>query len=251
MRDDGKPLGFGRIAGDIESQNGLEQELSALTWLQQNKWKCFNSPSILGKGSHGKMTYLVETYVPHGTRKIRTWISYIENNLLTELCEKSQKQQRITNMLWFNKIQPCSEIWNQILILIKELEPYSGYTMCAVHGDYTPWNMRKTKEGIMWLFDWEDFSDCAPRLVDPLHYYIVVKLLLEKKDPQNTGREIGETLKQKIRGRLITTGDALLALTYLRFRSPPFFTEDIWRKLVQEVITQVRKDQSSLRSILM
>ena len=242
MRDDGMPLGFGRIAYDIESQKGLEQELSALTWLQQNKWKCFNSPSILGKGSHGKMTYLVETYVPPGTRQIRTGISYIENNLLAELCEKSKKRQRITNMVWFNKSRPCSKIWNQIFTLIQELEPSDGYTMCAVHGDYTPWNMRKAKDGIMWLFDWEDFSDCAPKLVDPLHYYMVVKLLLEKKNPQFTGREIGGILKQQIREGLITTGDALLALTYLRFRSPPFFTEDIWRKLEKEVITLFQND---------
>ena len=54
----------------------------------------------------------------------------------------------------------------------------------AWHGDWTPWNMTATTEGLL-VWDWERFGTEVPVGFDPLHYRLQAAIVRDGKDPRS------------------------------------------------------------------
>jgi hypothetical protein len=50
------------------------------------------------------------------------------------------------------------------------------------HGDWTPWNMASTKDGLL-VWDWERFSAPAPTGYDALHCWLQAEVVGNRRDP--------------------------------------------------------------------
>jgi hypothetical protein len=52
------------------------------------------------------------------------------------------------------------------------------------HGDWTPWNMTSTSEGLL-VWDWERFGTEVPVGFDPLHYRLQAAIVRDGRDPRD------------------------------------------------------------------
>jgi hypothetical protein len=55
-------------------------------------------------------------------------------------------------------------------------------TYGAWHGDWTPWNMASTRDGLL-VWDWERFAVGAPFGFDALHYWLQNEVVPRRRDP--------------------------------------------------------------------
>jgi hypothetical protein len=68
---------------------------------------------------------------------------------------------------------------------LTELGPRAGQlelTFGAWHGDWTPWNMAATSDGLL-LWDWERFATGVPVGFDALHHWLQAEVVSGRRDP--------------------------------------------------------------------
>jgi hypothetical protein len=58
----------------------------------------------------------------------------------------------------------------------------------AWHGDWTPWNMASTRDGLQ-VWDWERFCDGVPVGFDAAHHWLQEQVVPGRRDPQAAARE--------------------------------------------------------------
>jgi hypothetical protein len=58
----------------------------------------------------------------------------------------------------------------------------------AWHGDWTPWNMACTRDGLL-VWDWERFAVGVPVGFDPLHYWLQAAAVSPQRDPADAAAE--------------------------------------------------------------
>jgi hypothetical protein len=58
----------------------------------------------------------------------------------------------------------------------------------AWHGDWAPWNMANTSQGLM-VWDWERFAPGIPLGFDALHYWLQAKLKMWRRNPQGAATQ--------------------------------------------------------------
>lgn len=97
---------------------------------------------------------------------------------------------QITEAFFGDRVQPT--ISNKIFELYCELSSIKknvdGVELELSHGDFAPWNIRKTSNGYI-IFDWEN-CDYRIKGFDILHYIVVVLMMLKGKS-LNEAIEIG------------------------------------------------------------
>lgn len=70
----------------------------------------------------------------------------------------------------------------QALTVLEERAGAETLTFGAWHGDWTPWNMASTDDGLL-VWDWERFACGVPLGFDALHYWLQSEVTLEHHDP--------------------------------------------------------------------
>jgi hypothetical protein len=65
---------------------------------------------------------------------------------------------------------------------LDRLDPRAALRLGAWHGDWTPWNMAATTEGLL-LWDWERFATGVPVGFDALHYWLQAEVTRPARDP--------------------------------------------------------------------
>lgn len=79
-----------------------------------------------------------------------------------------------------------------------------------MHGDLTPWNLRRCGPGLPWLIDWEDAS-WAPPGADLVYYAATSDVVLGSSTPADPGRsEAAEFWLERLAGRSGDDHDAAL-----------------------------------------
>ncbi len=139
MRD-GDPIAFVKLRQtDVES---LHTEAAAM----QSVWHCqpgsFSIPEPLGEGRAGEWHYLAISPLPDGAHRAPGDI-------------------------------PLGLIIDDIQVALQDLarEPGVPEHWRPMHGDFTPWNLRRLKTGSLVLIDWE-YADWGPPRADEVMYSV-------------------------------------------------------------------------------
>jgi hypothetical protein len=64
-------------------------------------------------------------------------------------------------------------------------------TYGAWHGDWAPWNMSNTRDGLL-VWDWERFADDVPVGFDALHRWVQTEVRPGRRDPRAVAAECPE-----------------------------------------------------------
>lgn len=122
-----KAVGFLKLReGDSES---LHREYEALTMLALSKPRTFSTPSVIDYGSIQEWHFLLTTALPSAPHRVPHAPAI--RQIVTEIETALSTMHRPTSI---------SDTWR------------------PMHGDLTPWNLRRLRNGRLTLFDWEETS---------------------------------------------------------------------------------------------
>lgn len=83
------------------------------------------------------------------------------------------------------------------------------------HHDLTPWNLRRDRNGTIWLFDWEDVT-AAPLDADRTYFHATAHALTDSPMPDDLSPSAVEHWKAALQARTNVGADADLAAGILR-----------------------------------
>jgi hypothetical protein len=112
----------------------------------------------------------------------------------------------------------ASEEREALLAALARMEARVGeicLTYGAWHGDWTPWNMANTRNGLL-VWDWERFSTAVPFGFDAMHYRLQSRAIPGGIEPFRAARECVTQASEILAPFAIDGGEArLTALAYL------------------------------------
>lgn len=118
----------------------------------------------------------------------------------------------------------------KLLSLYNSFDDSQEAVMSMAHGDFTPWNMYMSQEGLH-VFDWERASD-MPAFFDAFHFIYQSQILLKRKGSKGIKRQV-ESIAP------------LFPHTHLR-RSVPFYHRLYFILQVSETLTRYASQNSLL-----
>lgn len=177
-----RPVGFVKVR---QNDEGLRQEFEALERVAEFGPRSFIAPEPLGIGEVEDWSYLVMQPLESGIHKVP------ESPLLDDITAEISRS----------------------LDSLPRPEGMPGHWR-PMHGDFTPWNLRRTRKGDLALVDWE-YASWAPPRADEVLYHATFSLIGCKKTPLARSPEAVEFWRRRIPERAGHYGkdfsDALLS----------------------------------------
>jgi hypothetical protein len=184
------PVAFAKVATTALSTTLVAHEAASLRWLAEQDTGMVIVPPILDEGAFDNHQTLVMRALPTWSRgRLPT-----EAELTHAAADISSTATAVTTNL------PTSAFWARLRADIEQVaaagardslrgcadrvESFAGDTELTVgpsHGDWSPWNMWRTRDGLL-VWDWERFADDVPIGSDLVHYRLQ-ELLVSKRTP--------------------------------------------------------------------
>jgi hypothetical protein len=187
----GQPVAFAKVGVSPLTRQLVRTERNALTQMKEVGLSGITVPEVLHYGSWNGLDILVLSALPAwqnrqplpppqlveamaavaglgGVRRTPLHSSEYLAVLRRRLSSAGEGPDRAT-LLW----------------LVDELDARAGDQILSYgtwHGDWTPWNMASTTDGIL-VWDWERFTPGVPLGFDALHYQLQAKVGPGHRDP--------------------------------------------------------------------
>lgn len=222
---DGKIAGYAKIGVSDLTADLVRAERDALARLADARLPGLTIPQVRGCGTWQDLAVLVLSPLPVWQR--RTGLR--PGQLAAAMAALARSPGSRPGML------AASGYWQQLTgrlagagdgaqhdalrTALARLGERSGHTELAFgawHGDWTPWNMASTRDGLL-LWDWERFGADVPLGFDALHYWLQAQVVPGKADPEAAARECvrrAQTLLEPF-GIATSAQAELTALLYL------------------------------------
>jgi hypothetical protein len=237
MRNSGTPIGYAALGFDEASRQGMLRESKALDWLQRLHWNSFSYPKMLDYGNTEEYSYLIKSVKPDNAFRCKK-SSPAVLQCLKEIREKSLCNIRFEDIEWLSAFQDKNISYRRIYKMLEMSSKQQTFSMCAVHGDYSPWNMLMTENGQLWIFDWEEYSSSGPYLADYLFYFIAIELLLKNSPPLKAAQYIARIISNNNDGSDCRLEDSLLALAYMCSKTK-IVSESLWEKFISALLDRI------------
>jgi thymidylate kinase len=108
-----------------------------------------------------------------------------------DTCQRLQQLERGTD----SRIPPA--LLRKIRLMVHTFATDYVVETSLAHGDFTPWNMYKQKDGSLAVFDWELSRPSMPFGFDAFHYIIQNGILTQRNSWKEIEREISRALFQE------------------------------------------------------
>jgi hypothetical protein len=209
----GEPVAYAKAAWGMVEKAQLIQERKAAELYQKFLFRTFRVPTLLFADSYEGRPYNVFTVLPIKSLSVpKTWSS-LQQNAWEELNANTQHHRLLREVHWWERVQHLSPQWKSFAerMTVQHTVPVQ---FSWVHGDFAIWNMA-IHHNELYIFDWENFEDEAPILVDPLYFLFSKEFFLKKHI--NSARLV-PTLLSTLGGLggAWDTVDLQLALLYLK-----------------------------------
>lgn len=183
LSESGAPVAYAKLNWDEDGALQLQREANAVEVIQKSAPKTFRTPTILDSSVWKGRSYSLFSVLPKNAQPAPTVWSPIHRGVLDEL-SAGAGQITLSSCSWWLRANELSPPWKKICKFIADNEPSGGYLMGRTHGDFTPWNMKCTRNSV-WLFDWENSLQEAPYAEDFLHFVLSQNVRLAKQSPQS------------------------------------------------------------------
>lgn len=197
--DSNKVSEFVKVPMSFEATKIMKAEKLAL-----KKVSKLNSQSFIHALDGSAHPLLLKTKnLEHSKSKKTDKLTQQHVNTILELANQKQTVQRIEDTpvwekslsnMWYMK-QPDNQLiqplYQQLIQLKNTIDKDSLTVSSAAHGDFTPWNILHSKNGLA-LYDFELYSDNATPLYDLFHFIYQRGILMR----QDTAAQIEKDLKK-------------------------------------------------------
>lgn len=174
MDRNGESLAYARIARQPLAVIRLRNELSVLSALAKLPISR-HIPSILTSGTHSATDdfYLVESPGPDLESPRHLTKNHFDI-LLGLLKERKQSWQEVLAHIEDQtaplRVESATSALVEGALRALRTAPAESPLSCFEHGDFTPWNIRKNKEGKLFVLDWEHSLEQGLPWMDALHF---------------------------------------------------------------------------------
>ncbi len=179
--EQGQCRAFAKVAWSETTKSDVRAEGRALASLGDRKFRSLEPPALLARGSWGERPVLVTTALrpPAWTWSNRRLVPPVE--AMEELASAFAVPDCTLAAApwWERQWRTVGSLADQLLRgrMGRALDRVGSIAQGRVlawgawHGDWTPWNMARSRNGVL-LWDWERFEIGVPRGLDPLHYVV-------------------------------------------------------------------------------
>jgi hypothetical protein len=187
----GEPVGFVKIGFNALTRELVRAERVSLTWLEQAGLSGVTVPRVLHHGEWHGLDVLVLSALPVWQRR-RTVTT-------AQLCAAMEAVARVNGL---HHGEPAGEAYLGQLrdrvtaadegpertSLLQATEALAAAGGCGLltygswHGDWSPWNMASTVDGLL-VWDWERFASGVPLGFDALHHWLQNEVGPNHRDP--------------------------------------------------------------------
>jgi hypothetical protein len=193
----GDTFGYAKVGVNELTKTLVRVERDALTRLGHTKMETLTVPRMLHYGAWQDLTVLVLSPLPVWLRHSPLPSGHLER-AMREVAglDGISRAPLVTSAYWqrLGRLLSTADKNDDRSTLLDALggiaERAGGATLSfgACHGDWSPWNMAKTSNGLL-VWDWERFSTGVPLGFDALHHWLQGKLQASRPDPRAAAAE--------------------------------------------------------------
>lgn len=220
----GDTVGFAKISINALTADLIRAERAALARINAAGLTSLRAPRVLASGAWRGLELLVLSPLPIWLRPVPARPGQLAS-AVAELATMAglraaplaagEYWRRLTARLVRAGDGADQRALREALDLLARRSGDAVLTFGAWHGDWSPWNMANTRDGLL-VWDWERFTSCAPYGFDLLHYWLQARVLPGHQDPAAAAAECVERAPALLRPLAVPAESArLVALTYL------------------------------------
>jgi Phosphotransferase enzyme family len=187
----GQAVAFAKIGVSPLTRQLAHTERNALTLIKKTGLRGVTVPEVLHYGNWQGLDILVLSVLPAWQRRQALSAPQLVEAMTSVAAMDGMQSSPLRTSEYLvrlrERLSSAVESPDQatLLWLIDELNAQAGdevLTYGAWHGDWTPWNMASTSDGIM-VWDWERFTAGVPLGFDALHHRLQVEVGPGHRDP--------------------------------------------------------------------
>lgn len=187
----GQSAGFAKIGINHLTRDLIRGERATLLKLSRARLGEVTVPEVLHYGEWHDLDVLVLSALPVWQRNQRIDTERLATAMDEVASVGGREQHSLVAAPYLKQLRErlataaASAPRLALLNALATLEERAGaeiLTYGAWHGDWTPWNMASTDNGLL-VWDWERFARGVPLGFDALHYWLQSEVSLKHRDP--------------------------------------------------------------------
>lgn len=187
----GHPVAFAKVGVSPLTRELVRTEYSALTQMQETGLHGITVPEVLHYGNWRGLDILVLSALPAWRRRHPLPAPQLAEAMTTVARVDGVHSMPLRGSGYLTQLRrrlgSAGESPDQatLLWLVDELSDRVGgqiLTYGAWHGDWTPWNMASTSDGVL-VWDWERFTPGVPLGFDALHHRLQTEVGPGHREP--------------------------------------------------------------------
>jgi hypothetical protein len=187
----GATVGFAKIGVSALTSDLVRAERDALDRLSAAGLISLRVPEVLHFGCWRDLPVLVLSPLPVWQRRVPLTASELRQAMAEVAAVDDGERGPLTASAYWKSLARRLDSADQgadrsaLLAAIDAVTRRGGDTEVsfgAWHGDWTPWNMASTREGLL-VWDWERFTAGVPAGFDALHYWLQSQVVSGGRDP--------------------------------------------------------------------
>ncbi|MGN6793575.1 MAG: hypothetical protein ACTHJW_14415 [Streptosporangiaceae bacterium] len=187
----GETIGFAKVAINPLTASLVRAEHAALSRLRAARLRQLQAPRVLGFDRWNGLEILVLSPLPVWQRRTPLRPAALQRAMSEIIGVAGVRESTLTTSEYWQHLKARHEGAGDgtehatLGSALAELASLAGGATLAFgswHGDWTPWNMASTADGLL-VWDWERFTTPAPTGLDALHCWLQAEVVRNRRKP--------------------------------------------------------------------
>jgi len=196
----GEPVGFVKVGFNALTRDLVRAEAASLAWLERSGLDGITVPRVLHHDQWHGMDVLVLSSLPVWRRRRALTTAQLSAAMGTVARLGGLQEGARAGDAYLQRLgerlaaaDPGAErtALREALDTLAATGGCAGLTFGTWHGDWSPWNMASTTDGLL-VWDWERFATGVPVGFDALHYWLQSQVGPQHRDPLAAATDVIE-----------------------------------------------------------
>jgi hypothetical protein len=234
LTEAGETIGFAKVGINPLTADLVRAEHAALDRLHATGLRHLHAPHVLGHDRWNELEILVLSPLPVWQRRTPPQPGALQRAMTEIAGAAGLKESPIVGSEYRRRLAARLDaagdgtelaVLGSALATLDSLAGAAALRFGSWHGDWTPWNMTSTAQGLL-VWDWERFTTPAPIGFDALHCWLQAEVVGNKAEPADAARACVRGAAELLKPFGVARREArLTALLYLADLSVRYLTD--------------------------